>query len=163
MLFRSVGSRARTNGMIESGTAGNYLLAALAALCASMAWVHLKFLPPGTLATHPLNGYGLIYHLPLIAVVTSAVIRFAPTWRGLPGTAVLLRFGRNSMLAFVLHVYCAIALQLANRWVALPMAVNIVVIVASVFVMNRVLECYEAQRTLAFPPVWVRALTSLFG
>jgi hypothetical protein len=158
-----VGSRARTNGMIEVTTAGYCLMAASVALCASMAWVHLKFLPPGTLSTHPLNAYGLVYHLPLIAVVTFSVIRFAPTWRGLPGTEMLQRFGRNSMLAFVLHVYCAIALQLANRWIALPMVVNIGAIAASVFVMNRVLERYEAQRSHALPPAWVRALSALFG
>jgi OpgC protein len=157
-----VGARTHTKGMVDSRTAGYCLMAAIAALCASMAWVHLKFLPPGTLSTHPLNAYGLVYHLPLIAVVTFAVIRFASMWRGLPGTDLLLRFGRNSMLAFVLHVYCAIALQVANRWIALPMAVNIVAIAASIFVMNRVLERYEWQRSEAYPPAWVRALSALF-
>ncbi len=158
-----VGSRCRTNGMLHTADAGRYLIAALVLMCASMAWVHLKFLSPGTLSTHPLNLYGLLYHLPLIAVIAFSVVRFAATWRGMPGADMIQRFGRNSMLAFVLHVYCAIALQVANLLMALSMAANFVAIAVSVAVMNRVLQNYEAKRALANRPPWVRAVSALFS
>lgn len=157
------GSRARRVGMIEPTDAMRYLGMATITLVLTMAWVHLKFLPAGTLSTHPLNLYGLIYHAPLIAVIVFGVLAFQPyiaRWRVSEPVA---RFGRHALLAFVLHVYCAILLQVANAWTPLPMAANLLAIAASIVVMNFALARYEAARDAPVEPRWVRGTTALFG
>ena len=157
------GSRARRFGMIESHPAGRYLIAALIALSATMAWVHMKFVPAGTVSTHPLNFFGLVYHTPLIAVVVFGVLRFEPNFRGWPGAGVIARFGRNALLAFVLHVYVAVGLKALNVMKPMPMALNVMAIAGSIVVMNLILRHYEALRHGPDPPAWVRGVSLLFS
>ena len=157
------GSRARRFGMIDADRALCYFAIALTASAATMAWVHLKFLPAGALSTHPLNLYGLIYHTPIIASVCFGTIAFLPVARKWLGVTVVTRLGRNALLAFVLHVYCALLLQALNTRVPLSMTVNVIAIIASIALMNIILKHYEAARGAAAPPSWARGTAVLFS
>jgi len=157
-----LGKRARLSGSLPPRQPQRWLVASGLILLASMLLVHGKRVPAALISTHPLNLFGLAYHVPIIATVWLASIVYWPRLRPLRVTALVSRFGRHALLAFVLHVYLAEALAVLNYVVICPPAVNYALILASVALMNGLVHRYELSESMPRPPKWIRVAKALF-
>ena len=157
------GAIARDGGLMAPPRAFRWLPVALAALAATMFATHLKLVPAGTIQTHPLNLFGLVYHAPLIASVLLSGLAFEPNLRTWPGYDALTRFGRHALPAFVLHVVFAVTLLIANHAYVLPLPVNVAAILLSIVAMNGLLRRYEAARHDAPPSSIAGSVRYLLG
>jgi hypothetical protein len=127
-----------------------------------MLFVHGKILPPHLISTHPLNVFGLLYELPLVATVWLVSLAMLPSFKRIWGYEWVTRFGRHALLSFVIHVYLAIALTVLNHRATLPSWINYSLILLSVLVMNAIVKRYELGRSIQPAPMWVRAAERLF-
>jgi hypothetical protein len=123
---------------------------------------HGKVLPPHLISTHPLNLFGLLYQLPLIATVWLVSLAWLPMLRGIWGYACVARFGRHALLSFVVHVYLAMALAVLNYLSSPPPWANYLLVLLSVLIMNEIVKRYELGRGKELVPMWVRAAEGLF-
>ena len=139
-----------------------WALAALGVLLTSMLLVHGKILPAHLISTHPLNFFGLLYELPLIATVWTTSLAALPHLKRLWGYTWIVRFGRHALLAFVIHVYLAKALTVLNHFAPPPSWVNYVLIFLSILILNTIVKRYELGRSMKPVPTWVRATEGLF-
>lgn len=139
-----------------------WALLSSALLFTSMLFVHGKILPPHLISTHPLNVFGLLYELPLVATVWLVSLAMLPSFKRIWGYEWVTRFGRHALLSFVIHVYLAIALTVLNHRATLPSWINYSLILLSVLVMNAIVKRYELGRSIQPAPMWVRAAERLF-
>jgi hypothetical protein len=139
-----------------------WALASLGVLVTTMLLVHGKILPPHLISTHPLNFFGLLYELPLVAAVWLVSLAMLPNLKRVWGYVWVARFGRHAMLAFVIHVYLAKALTVLNYLAPPPPWVNYMLILLSILIMNAIVKRYELGRNMIPVPIWVRAAQALF-
>ena len=139
-----------------------WALASLGWLVTSMLLVHGKIVPVHLISTHPLNFFGLLYELPLVATVWLVSVAFLPILERIWGYAWVTRFGRHALLSFVIHVYLAKALTVLNYLAPPPPWVNYLLILLSVLIMNAIVKRYELGRAMTPVPIWVRAAAGLF-
>jgi hypothetical protein len=157
-----IARRCRDAGRIELAHPKRWLLVAASALTIAMVLVHGKLTPPGLVVIHPVNLFGLAYQLPILATVWLGAMAYLTELRRFPGYALVLQFGRHALLAFVIHVYLAKAIGVANYFSSIPGVVNYVLIVASVMVMSALIDLYERTQTHALVPAWARFVRALF-
>jgi len=134
----------------------------VALLAASMFVVHSKVLPPGLVSTHPLNLFGLAYHVPIILALCLFSMSYLSVLQRVWGYSLVTRFGRHALLAFVLHLYLAKVIGVLNHFATVPAALNYILVLASVAAMDAAIRSYEARRTRPDPPGWTRAVGALF-
>lgn len=139
-----------------------WALASLGWLLTSMLLIHGKILPAHLISTHPINVFGLLYELPLVAAVWLVSLALLPHLKRVWGYVWIARFGRHALLAFVIHVYLAKALSVLNYVTPPPQWVNYILIVASILIMNMIVKRYELDRRMMSAPIWVRAAEVLF-
>jgi hypothetical protein len=139
-----------------------WALASLGVLVTSMLLVHGKIVPVDLISTHPLNFFGLLYELPLVATVWLVSLAVLPNLKRIWGYAWITRFGRHALLSFVIHVYLAKALTVLNYLALPPPWVNYMLILLSILIMNAVVKRYELDRGMTPAPIWVRAAEGLF-
>ena len=139
-----------------------WALASLGLLVTSMLLVHGKIVPVHLISTHPLNFFGLIYELPLVATVWLVSLAALPNLKRIWGFGWITRFGRHALLAFVIHVYLAKALTVLNYLALPPPWINYVLILLSILTMNAIVKRYELGRSKTTVPIWVRATEGLF-
>lgn len=138
-----------------------WFAASCAGLLATMTLVHGKFVPGRLVSTHPLNVFGLLYHVPIMTTLALGTIRF---WRVIqsiffyPWVAVL---GRHALLAFVLHLYWAKGMLVLNSFAAVSAVANYALILASLAVIVVVLKRYERESG-EHRAGWARALDAAF-
>ena len=139
-----------------------WLAASCLALIGTMTLLHGKIFPGRLVSTHPLNVFGLIYQLPIIATIVLITIRF---WKTIQNLELLNRwiclYGRHALLAFVIHLYWAKAMKVLNTAVALPAALNYLLILMNIGVGLLVLYRYE-KHDRTQPALWVKAIDALF-
>ena len=139
-----------------------WALASLGWLLTSMLLVHGKILPAHLISTHPLNFFGLLYELPLIATVWLVSLAVLPILKRIWGYALVARFGRHALLAFVIHVYLTKALDVLNFLARPPSWLNYMLIFFSIVIINAIVKRYELGRSTQPVPIWVRATEGLF-
>jgi peptidoglycan/LPS O-acetylase OafA/YrhL len=139
-----------------------WALASFGLLVTSMLLAHGKILPAHLISTHPLNFFGLVYELPLIATVWLVSLVVLPNLKRIWGYAWVARFGRHALLSFVIHVYLAMALTVLNHLATPPPWVNYMLIFLSILIMNAIVKRYELSRSMKPVPIWVRAAEGLF-
>jgi hypothetical protein len=139
-----------------------WVLASFGWLVTSMLLVHGKILPLHIISTHPLNFFGLLYELPLVATAWLVSLAMLPNLKRVWGYAPVARFGRHALLAFVIHVYLAKALSVLNHVVPSQPWVNYMLILVSILIMNAIVKRYELGRNTTPVPIWVRATEALF-
>ena len=157
-----LGKATRQRGAPPPKRPQKWAFASLALLLASMLVAHGKLLPAHLISTHPLNLFGLLYELPLIATVWLVSLSMLPQLKRIWGYACVARFGRHALLAFVIHVYLAKALAVLNYLTPPPPWVNYMLILLSILIMNSVVKRYELGRSMKPIPTWVRVSESLF-
>ena len=140
----------------------SWAVASFGLLVTSMLLVHGKFIPPHVISTHPLNFFGLLYELPLVATVWLVSLAMLPNLKRVWGYTWIVRFGRHALLAFVIHVYLAKALTALNYVAPQPPWVNYMLILISILIMNTIVKRYELGRNMMPVPIWVRAAELLF-
>lgn len=139
-----------------------WALASFGLLVISMLLVHGKILPPHLISTHPLNFFGLLYELPIVATVWLVSLTMLPHLKRVFGYESVARFGRHALLAFVIHVYLAKALTVLNYLAPPPPWVNYILILLSILIMNGIVKRYEHGRNTIPVPIWVRTAERLF-
>jgi peptidoglycan/LPS O-acetylase OafA/YrhL len=139
-----------------------WALASLGWLLTSMLLVHGKILPAHLISTHPLNFFGLLYELPLVATVWLVSLALLPILKRIWGYAWIARFGRHALLAFVIHVYLVKALAVLNYLSQPPPWLNYMLILFSIVIINAIVKRYELGRSAKSVPIWVRATEGLF-
>jgi hypothetical protein len=157
-----LGKRTKLTGAVPPRKPRRWLLISGLILLATMLLVHGKVVPSSLISTHPLNLFGLAYHVPIIATVWLVSVGYWQNLRQLRATAFISRFGRHALLAFVVHVYLAKALIVLNYMVPCPRAANYALILASIAVMNSLVHRYELSQSVARPPRWTRVAKTLF-
>jgi len=155
------GKAAYTGGRLAPGNPGKWLIASCALLTATLTLRHGKIFPGRLVSMHPLNVFGLIYQVPIIATILFGAMRFSRVIRAIPIYPWITLFGRHALLAFVVHVYWAKAMGVLNSRVAVPVLLNYTLILASIAVTIFLLGRYERQDR-SHPARWVRALDALF-
>jgi len=139
-----------------------WALASLSILAISQLIAHSKVLPPHVISTHPLNFFGLLYQVPLLATLWFGSISQLPTLKRLWGYGAVCRFGRHPLLSFVIHVYLATILAVINYLVPLISWGNYALIFLSVLAMDAIVKRYERVRREIAPPMWARTAEWLF-
>ena len=157
-----IGQRARAADPSTPSHASRWLVASLTVLLVTTTLVRTTLAPLGLVSTHPLNVFGLLYHGPIIATVCFASIYFWPLIQHTRIQALVGRFGRHALFAFVIHLYLAKAIGIANFLVAVPAPVNYALVFTTVVLMNAILSWYEKPRPAGAAPVGIRALHALF-
>jgi hypothetical protein len=157
-----LGKWAENRGSPFPQHADRWLLVSCVLLATMMMLVHGKILPARLISTHPLNLFGLLYHAPIILTLCLLIMVAWPQIQRIFGFTVVTRFGRHALLAFVIHVYLAKAIAVANFLTTVPGMVNYALIVSSVVLMNSVLVRYESARLQPVTPRWARVLRTLF-
>ena len=157
-----LGKRTRLTGRLPPRQPQKWLVASCGLVIATLLLVHGRVVPSGLISTHPLNLVGLAYHVPIIATVWLGSMVFAPTIERLWVYPYITRFGRHALLVFVIHVYLAKALSALNHLTTPPAWLNLVLIAASVVVMNALVRRYELSRAREPPPLWTAGLGGLF-
>jgi hypothetical protein len=157
-----LGKRTRQKGALPPERPKRWAVVSVVLLLASLLVVHGKFVPAQFISIHPLNLFGLLYELPLIATVWLVSLIMLPNLKRVWGYEYVGRFGRHALLAFVLHVYLAKALAVLNFLAAPPSWVNYVLILISILIMNAIVKRYEVSRNMEPVPTWVRAAEGLF-
>jgi hypothetical protein len=157
-----LGKRTRQKGALPPERPKTWATVSVGLLIASQLLVHSKVIPVQFVSTHPLNFFGLLYELPLIATVWLVAMIIQPNLKSVWGYAGVARFGRHALLAFVIHVYLAKTLAVLNYIAPPPSWVNYVLILFSILIMNAIVERYEVGRKTEPVPTWVRAAQGLF-
>lgn len=139
-----------------------WALASLGLLVTSMLLVHGKIVPAHLISTHPLNFFGVLYELPLVATVWLVSLAVLSSLKHILGYTWIARFGRHALLSFVIHVYLAKALTVLNYLAQPPPWVNYMLILLSILTMNAIVKRYELGRSMIAAPIWVRAAEGLF-
>jgi hypothetical protein len=155
------GKAAYTGGRLVPRELNRWLIASCAGLIVTMTLLHGKIFPGRLVSTHPLNIFGLIYQLPIVLVILFGTVRFWRVIRAMflyPWIALL---GRNALVAFVLHIYCAKAIGVLNSFVPVPAILNYVLILATIALVVFLSGRYERQDR-GHPPRGVRSLDALF-
>jgi len=154
------GKAAHTSGRLAPHGLNWWLIASCAGLTITMTLVHGKIFPGHLVSTHPLNIFGLLYQLPILTMILFGAMRFWRVIRAIPIYPWIALLGRNALLAFVLHIYCAKAMGVFNSFVAVPVFLNYVLILATIALVILLLNRYE-RRDKSHPTHWVRALDAL--
>jgi hypothetical protein len=157
-----LGKATKQRGIPPPERPRRWAAASVAVLLASMVLFHGNVLPGHLVSTHPLNLFGLLYELPLIASIWLVSLAMLPIIERLWGYASVARFGRHSLLSFVIHAYLAIALAVLNYLEHPPAWVNYILILFSILIMSNVVKRYEVGRSTEPMPIWVRAAEGLF-
>lgn len=157
-----LGKATRQRGVPPPERPQRWALVSLGLLLLSMLIAHGKVLPAHLISTHPLNIFGLLYELPLIATVWLISLAMLPRIKRIWGYTCIARFGRHALLAFVIHVYLATSLAVLNHLAPPPPWVNYMLIVLSILIMNAIVRRYELGRSEERVPTWVRAAEGLF-
>jgi len=131
-------------------------------LLAVMVIVHGHVLPAGSLGFHPLNLPGFLYHASILLALCLATLACWPRFGHSRSARLIQLFGRNALLAFVLHVYFAKGIEALAYFQATPATTCALLAVASVIVMWWVIRQYEARVRSTAPPAWVRLARYLF-
>lgn len=139
-----------------------WAVVSLGLLVTSMLIAHGKVLPAHIISTHPLNFFGLLYELPLVATVWLVSLLMLSNLKRIWGYTCVARFGRHALLSFVIHVYLATALAVLNYLAPPPPWVNYMLILLSILVMNAIVKRYGVGRNMEPVPTWVRAAEGLF-
>jgi hypothetical protein len=158
-----LGKRGRNAESLTLRNPFAWLAFSSAFLAANVFVAARKLLPLEPLSLHPVNTFGLVYHLSvllLLITASSAALTYIRTWR-LFGYVTL--FGRHALLAFVIHVYGAKAIDLINYYFALWRWENVGLCVISVVAMTLLIRAYEIGRASERTPVWTRAVQGIFG
>ena len=157
-----LGKVTRQRGALPPKHPQRWAPVSFALLLASMLLAHGKLLPAHLISTHPLNLFGLLYELPLIATVWLVSLAMLPNLKRIWGYRWIARFGRHALLSFVIHVYLAKALAVLNYLAPQPPWLNYMLILLSILIMNSIVKRYELGRDMKPIPVWVRAAEGLF-
>ncbi|MGD1048780.1 MAG: acyltransferase family protein, partial [Candidatus Krumholzibacteriaceae bacterium] len=109
------GKVAYTSGRLAPRGLNWWLIASCAGLIITITLVHGKIFPGRLVSTHPLNIFGLLYQLPILTMILFGAMRFWRVIRAIPFFySWIALLGRNALLAFVLHIYCAKAIGVLN-------------------------------------------------
>lgn len=157
-----LGKTTRQRGSLPPERPLRWAVVSSGLLLTSMLIFHGKFVPGHLISTHPLNLFGLLYELPLMATVWLTAVVMLPKLKRIWGYACIARFGRHALLSFVIHVYLATALAVLNYLAPPPPWINYVLILLSILIMNAIVMRYEVGRGMQPVPTWVRAAEGLF-
>ena len=126
----------------------NWFLISIPILFLAMFIKHGKMIPPTLTSKFPLNALGLFYGTAILIVIYTFTLKY---WGLFLGKIKLFNsyvptFGRNSLLAFVIHVYTAKIILVLNSFYNLNYYTNFLLIAVSIILIYLIIKFHEGQK-----------------
>lgn len=139
-----IGKEAWTRKRNAPAKISSCVVLGLSLFCAAMFIQHAKVIPPAFTSRFPLNVLGFLYGSSMLLVVYLAAARYSKLWRKVRlFNDYIPMLGRHSLMAFVIHVYTAKMLSVANYIWEINAYMNYLCILLSALAIYGVLDFYE--------------------